>query len=994
MESKSLELKMPKKAEEMFNRTIKIATLNASGKSTSKIHKPVSCKCTEKQRVKRKEYKDLAEKIEKDQIEYEDLREADKFAFKFITDEKLEKKSESKEAKKKAITKYTPSQKLSNLRESLDLKRNKLASMKKDILAIECECWADEEYLLWDEKDLIYVEGEEYPYHTIKGVKHYLGPDGYFVLESSCDSEYCDEALTENSVLWDESEALYDPNLQAYYHTYKSRRYIREEDDNYYSEKVIQTKKYSLALGSGSYYRGPLYKKLHRCDWHGGLLPKDQIALSRSIFSEKSMKPVYDYANPLKTRPVVRLVDKDGKLVKKTKYVTEPVLGDPPNCGVYVYIKYGNKLDVVCYDNCRNTDMNNLMLEANNNDEKVAKLRKFAKQVDAVWKDTEASFNVSSTFIKNAKLNRAKLEDLIRKTSGIADNDSRKKQVEKAELLKNKTQKEYKDAELRAEQNWLRKVAKVKDDILNKSRGDLSQINLTNFSYEELNKIPYPNDNALTVEKRFYNAVMDYLDYYDDVKEGVVDPALLNSYMLKILEIDKQITTNKIAISNIDFDKLLNKEFDQNSDNELEVELFNLIKEYNDEKSESNKSLLEKKIISLNDELEEELASDRDFQEGLKNILVVKNENDISEAAHQRYIITLCQTEKTYFTKANSDYELKLRNFEKDSKDLAKNIEEKQNCSQQEKQNESSMYETISRAHFSGRWFLEQSSEFDVIRTIKGFTLNEETPADDETHKQEKFRLEEEKKMLDKAIKNVTEKSNNIRNNMKKTSNMLSSYDQRKIELDYEEFKSNQLLAMRTSRQERAHGPKYEEGVIKNYSSVVTMQIQNVVTTQQIGEEKKAIRIPISFSKGPTIIQKFETPLVVEDPTNMTKMQQAYRIALMKRRAAAIKSPTEIKKILTSPKTPVEKSSPVTKTTIRAPSPTREASPTRKPAPIRVAPILSLKPMKKTIEPPIKTSSTTLNVEKEKIITPLVASPSKPRTGVTIKIVRPRVKEV
>ena len=292
------------------------------------------------------------------------------------------------------------------------------------------------------------------------------------------------------------------------------------------------------------------------------------------------------------------------------------------------------------------------------------------------------------------------------------------------------------------------------------------------------------------------------------------------------------------------------------------------------------------------------------------------------------------------------------------------------------------------------RWFLEQSSEFDVIRTIKGFTLNEETPADDETHKQEKFRLEEEKKMLDKAIKNVTEKSNNIRNNMKKTSNMLSSYDQRKIELDYEEFKSNQLLAMRTSRQERAHGPKYEEGVIKNYSSVVTMQIQNVVTTQQIGEEKKAIRIPISFSKGPTIIQKFETPLVVEDPTNMTKMQQAYRIALMKRRAAAIKSPTEIKKILTSPKTPVEKSSPITKTTIRAPSPTREASPTRKPAPIRVAPILSLKPMKKTIEPPIKTSSTTLNVEKEKIITPLVASPSKPRTGVTIKIVRPRVKEV
>lgn len=973
MESKSFEIPSTMVVEPI-HKTIKISKIAGNGRSQSEVYES-KCPSTEAEQVLIEKYKKLAQEVEDEEF-------FNKWATKQIGDTK------SKKAKSSPNKTKEPSLKTKELKVKLESKKSSLLSMKKDMLKVKSTCWAEEEYHIWDEKELIYKDGEEYPYHTENGIKYYLGTEGYFVIESSCDSEECSEGVTENMVAWSENDQLYDPVLDGYYHTYKGKRYFLAENGKYYSDKSIHTVRRNLPLGFGSYYRGPFYEKLHRCDWHGGLMAKDRMELFRQIEFAGNDKPALDYADPPSLDPLTNyaLVERGQELVRQPVESKDHKLGDPPSCGVYVYIKHGNKVDVVCYDNCRNRDMENLEALSNSDDKTVAKMRLFAKQIDSVWSDTNATFAAAFAFVKEAENNKIKINDLIRKTAGIADDDSRFKSVQVAKVLRDRAQKEYREVSERAEQSWKRKVAKIKEEAANKS----SNYQLSGFSYDELSKLPFPNENASLIEKRFYNAVMDYLDYSDDIKEGVVDPALLDSYMAILLKLDSQIARDKAKYKDDGFEKILAKEFDPNSDNELEKHLSKLIKEYNDEKSEEKKEGMKKEIRELDAELEEELSSDRDFQEGLKNVLVVKNENDISEAAHQNYLATMSQVEKTIFTKSNSDYEMKLRDYERDSKDLETNTREKENCQSKDLQNTELMYDSITKAHFSGKWFLEQLAAFNVVKDMKDFTLNDEEPEEKESSAIRKIRIENEKNMLSKTIKNVEEKGNNIKKSIAKTTALLHGEDQNRVNIDYENYKDNQLLAMKSSRDERSMGVKQEEGVVRNFNSVVEMKTMAIETKEeQIVGLKKAIRMPIAYNKEGPKIPKFEAPT-----TGTGNSMQDIRKELMRRRAAAIKSPTELKKILASPKTPttVAVVSPKVQQG-RAASPQREASPKRS-APIRVAPIMNLKPIvKTTLAPPIKTSPTVLSVEpKTPIAEPAVISPPKPRSGVVIKIVRPRAE--
>jgi hypothetical protein len=984
METKSFEIQASTMVKEPTHKTIKVSTIGTNGRPQSEVYKS-NCVCTEAEQVQINKYRKLAQEVEDEEF-------FSKWAMKQIEDNKSKKVKSSPNKSKE------PSLKTKESKAKLESKKSSLLSMKKDILKIKCSCWAEEEYRIWDEKELIYQEGEEYPYHTENGFKYYLGPEGYFTLESSCDTEDCDQPLTENSVLWSENNQIYDPVVDGYYHTYKGKRYFLGEDGNYYLDRNIQTIKRNLALGFGSYYRGPFYEKLHRCDWHGGLMAKDRMDLFRQIELAGNDSPALNYADPPAVESVTNyaLVEKGQTLVREAVESKIHKLGDPPNCGVYVYVKHGNRVDVVCYDNCRNRDMENLEAQANTDDKTVAKMRLFAKKIDVVWADTNATFASAFAFVKEAEDNRIRINDLIRKTAGIADDDSRFKSVQIAKVLRDKSQKEYKEISERAEQSWKRKVAKVKEEALNKG----GSYQLSGFSYDELSKLPFPSENASLAEKRFYNAVMDYLDYSDDIKEGAVDPALLDGYMTTLLKLDSQIAKDKAKYRDDSFEKILEKEYNPDSDNELEKYLSKLITEYNDEKSEEKKSRLKKEIKELDSELEEELSSDRDFQEGLKNVLVAKNENDISETAHQNYLTTMCQIEKTIFTKANSDYEMKLRDYERDSKELETNIKEKENCQSKDLQNGELMYDSVTKALFSGMWFMEQLKAFGAVKNIKGFTLTEEQPEENESSAIRKIRLENEKNTLAKTLKNVEEKGNNIDKSITKTKALLRGEDQNRINVDYENYKNNQLLAMKASRDERSMGVKQEEGVVRNFNSVVEMKTMILETKQeQIVGLKKAIRMPIAYNKEGPKITKFEGPT----PDSGVSMQKIYRLELMKQRAAAIKSPTELKKILASPKTPTtivaSTVSPKVEQ-VRAASPRREASP-RRSAPIRVAPIMNLKPIVKApLVPPIKTSPTVLSIPA--VGTPTVpaitatavpvVSPPKPRTGITIRIARPRAE--
>lgn len=963
MESKLPELKIPKMAEKITKKTIKIASIGEEGKPITSAA-TFKCNLDSNYHEIRDKYIKLLSNVEKEKEIYES---ADKFAKKFLIDGAAKEKKTSKKSK------LTPTDKLKELMVELEEKKKMAIEIRKKLKPSNCNHWAFTEYEIWDEEKLIYEEGEEYPYHTSNGVKYYLGPDGYFLLEISCDSEECDLPLTENTVVWSETNPVLDTNSGYYYHTYKSKRYFLGEDGNYYPENAIRTQKIPLPLGFGSYYRGLNYEKLHLCDWHGGLIPEDRLELSRRIDLEGNDKPANDFANPLEKRFIMKLVEENGVLVRKSTDVLLPKLGEPPSCGVYVYIKYGSKIDVVCYDNCKNKYSSDLSLEEVTTDEKIAKMRKFVKQINITWKDTASTVEVFNSYTEEANKNRIRLIELTAKTTGI-DDDSRKNLVRRAEEVKNKAEKDYEESLLKAEQSWARKVAKVKEDIYNKSKVGIIQTN--DYNYENLSKLPFPADNDPVIEKRFYNAAMDYLDYYDDIREKVVDPSLINNYMLKILEIDKQRAKSMIQPKDDSFSKILETDFDPESQNDLELTLIKTISKYNEEKEEEKKSYLRKEIESLYHELEEELAEDREFQEGLGNILIVKkDDNDISQNAKNRYITMMCQTEKTHLDKAKADYNLKATNFKKDSDELKSNIEEKSGLILQEKQYQKSKYDSIVRAYFSCRWFLEQCAEFDSVKTMKDFTLDEEEPPENESIGQKKFRLEEEKKSLAKVIGRVTEKSNNIRNSMKKIDNYLVGYDRTKIEQDYDEFKTNQLLAMRSSRQER--GQNVEVKVVP-HKSFFTMEPIKVPSSEQIVEDKKVTRIAISYQKDAPKIPNHEVPRFQGEskkPDNLA----LYRAKLI----GGLPGIVAFKEKIESPKTP-SGSKPSTPVIVKSSSPPIQVIPTEKKPPIRIPPVIKLNPIPKA--PPIKTSPTVVNIEGEKSATTPVVSPPRQRTRVTLSI--------
>lgn len=977
MESKTFELKMPKKAEKFAKKVIKIASIGEKGKPVT-LEASFNCNHDSDYHETRDKYIELVSEIEREKEIY---READIFTKKFLLGEATEEKKSSK-SKKNKKTKLTPTIRLKEIMAELEVKKKEALEVKKTLKPSNCDHWAFTDYEIWDEKKLIYERGEEYPYHTLNGEKYYLGPDGYFLLKTSCYSEECDLPLSENSVPWSETVSLFDENLQGYYHTYKGKRYFLGEDGNYYPENVIKTDKITFPLGFGSYCRGPNYEKLHFCDWHGGLIPEDRLELIREMDLEGNDSPVMKYANPMEKRSVIKLVEENGALVRKSVDVSFPKLGEPPSCGVYVYIKYGNKIDVICYDNCRNKYSNDLLLEEGTTDEKISKMRKFVSGIEPSWKDTDGTVKVFNSYMKEANHNRIRLEELNKKTTGI-DDDSRKKLVQRAEEVMNKADKEYKESLRKAEQNWTRKVAKVKEDIYNKSKSGTVQSNV--FDYEYLNKLPFPSDDDPIIEKRFYNAAMDYLDYYDDIQEGVVDPSLLKKYMLAILEIDKQRAKAMVQPSDDSLSKILETEFDSESGNELETEIVKLIAEYNYEKRDEVKAKLEKEIKALYYELEEELAEDREFQESLNNVLIVKkeNDNDISQNAKSRYIAMMCQTEKTFLDKAEADYNLKEKTFKKDSEELASNFEEKTSRILQEKRYQESEYNSIVRAYFSCRWFLEQCTEFDSVKTMKDFSLNEEEPPEDESVGQEKFRLEEERKLLDKVVKKVTEKSNNIRNSMKKIENLLVKFERTKIEQDYEEFKNNQLLAMRSSRQERGQNAGVKVVASK---SMVTMQTLKVPVREQIGEDKKVTRIAIAYQKETPKIPSHEIPLNKEGSKGPDYLA-SYRAEVIRK----LPNILEMKAKMPSPKTPGS-SKPSTPVTVVPSSPAIQVPPSEKKQLIRVPPVMRLNPIPKA--PPIKTSPTVVNVEVEKssttpTTTPIlsqVISPPRRRANIALKL--------
>jgi hypothetical protein len=789
----------------------------------------------------------LAEKVKKSEKEYEDLLEQEKMDFEKFG-EALTKVLPKIEVKPVDI--YVPSTALTTLKNRIELLKLQLAPKKKIMSQSPCTCWVEEEYSIWEEEEL----------------------------------------------LWNEE-------VQHYYHTSKEKMYfLSNRGKGYFTYKETGEKDYKN-LGFDSFYRSPLYEKLYLCPWHGSLIQSQKIELLRKIGSGVLSNPALSYADPhYKIPRIITEGDEKGEVEQDIR-----VAGDPPIYGVYVYLSAGVDVDVVCYDNCEAISRDKIKKEDGNDEEKVAELRDFNRNLEPTYNEVLSNFKVFNTYVESLNKNGIRLKELLKKTTSV-EQGTLEKEVRVALLVKDKVEEEYKQCQKEAENAWARKVAKVKEQNLAKEKYNIASGRSISLSFEELlkelSKLPFPPDDTPDIEKMLYNATMIYLDYMQDVEEGseILDIIEQDRLRLDILNLDTFISKQKLAQIPLKFSEILILESTDDNNTAAEKQLNKLILQYEDEKNEEVLANLRTKIMTLKAEIEEELAEDRDFQEELERPFVNENENDISEAAHLRYIATVCQEKKSLLNKGEKDYNLKKIKFDSDTNSLIANKEELKGCILMQKQGNNDMDKAITRPHFLGTWFVERAEKFSSYSSLKGLPIDDEKVAAEEKLEEENYRLMVEKTNLDKVIIAIKEKCIKIKKKLIKTEKLLTS---RAViwRPEYEEYKSNQT-----------------RGKIRNVP--VEKEPTNVIVKRRAATLNTLVK-PESKSTGPKRIQPvfsgkaasptIKPPLVPRPqisvalrpispvaPTEVivpqsitvgpTKMQKEYKLKIMRDRAANIPS--------------------------------------------------------------------------------------------------------
>lgn len=865
----------------------------------------------------------LQEKIKKKELKYEALLKVESSEF-----EAIKKATIKIMPKPEPVKVYIPSAILTDLRNRIETLKVQLAPKKRNMFESKCRCWADEEYSMWDEEEFLWSEESKHYYHTIDGVIYYLS----------------------------------------------------NKAKGYYSRDLDGNKIYK-GLGFGIFYRSPLYEKLYPCSWHGGLVPYQKEELKSKIIKErinikenKGKDPsnmidvfdekigtfvprnhVFDYADPY--HKITYCETEDGEKIETMKMV--PISGDPPIYGVYVFltatsqrdkkdengnnilVNYSN-LDVVCYDNCKEMSMDKVRKGNGRKDNKVTELREFNRNVEPAYKEVLASYNVFNKYHTSLRDNESKLKELIKKTSGFEEG-TRSKVVKDSELVMDKVRQEFQECKDKAEESWKRKVAKIKEQNLAKERANASSGRTVSLTFDDLLKLPFPKDDAPDIEKMLYNATMVYLDYRDDVKENSEEfsQAEQDRLTLNILNLDKIVSGEKITQVPSNFEQILSRGSPGDNDSQMEKNLHKLILEYQNKKDTNVLAILRMEIIELNEEIEGDLTSDRDFEYDLKRELVSKiNEKDISETGKLRYISSLCQDKKKLVDKAERDYNLKKLAFDTDKANLIDNKKELVSRSLRSAQNNKDLFDAIKRAHFIGRWFVERAEKFSVINSLKSFSLDDDKVASGETLEEEKYRLIYEKEQLDIVVEGISTKCKSIRKKLTTTQKMLSNNDTdwptELVDSDYRNWRSDQTRSSKSLNERKEEskvivvkktGLKVIPFIKSEAKSSAPTRIQPVFSSKASSPSSKpplAPRTQISISARPTasiiklvstspilVTSAIEVPVTsVIEPQSIstapTKMQILFRQSVMKERAQNIPSIAMIEK----------KMSPVTKSPI------------------------------------------------------------------------------
>lgn len=667
--------------------------------------------------------------------------------------------------------------------------------IKPQIAESKCRCWAEEAYEIWDEPGVAYLDNEDalnLPYRESKGVKFYLDENGYF----------------------------------------------------YFDEKGKVNR---LPLGYGVYYRDPYYQPLRLCSWHGTLVPEQKNEIARRMPREGE-RVVMSFANPVEYLDITGKSEKyEGE--KKTwlsptgelrEYLIVNSEGPSATYGVYVYIRYGNKIDVACYDNCYAQSMEGVISEINFNDDKVRRLRSFIKEVVPIHEGVSKSYESFHKFTDRIDENGASL----RKVSALLANlnaNNLGREVEVARQSMERAKENLEKAREEAEASWLKRVLKVKNTktMLEASKAALKGTVLKTF--EELMAMEQPAEDAPEMTIRLFNSVIDYENFDLDVAECLIDENKIankdkrEKLKADVMDLHIKIMLKQKVVLTYDFEKILAREPSE-EDSVMEKKLLDLIEIYKaqveEKDAESTKeqiltlygdieqekgknrlleeilardppaeddSALQKElysriqaykiqvenkeersaeqILALYAEIEEEEEEDRLFEENLRNTLLnVPVEMDTSKEAQTRYVDTMCSAMKTAYTNATSAHKVK-ENIHRNEEAKRPELERSQeSLTSTMAQDNTNMYRTIKTAHFPGKWFLEQAREFLDLRAGERFSLDEEETTEVLSPTKLKWKQETQNKQFDGIKSKITERCNNVASLVEETQRLLTKY--------------------------------------------------------------------------------------------------------------------------------------------------------------------------------------------------------------------------